>query len=105
MIFFDSSGSSPSQINAILFLSFGRCLSIQFTDAFNFPPENQAISPFSIFVFLVSLLFINPDVRANFAESFTQVVDSLRGVERRADVINVVQPPEIEIDLTNVGKR
>lgn len=56
---------------------------------------------FSIFVFLVSLLFINPDVRANFAESFTQVVDSLRGVERRADVINVVQPPEIEIDLTN----
>ena len=56
---------------------------------------------FSIFVFLISLLFINPDVRANFAESFTQVVDSLRGVERRADVINVVQPPEIEIDLTN----
>lgn len=52
-------------------------------------------------IFLLALLLINPVVRANFTESFEQVVDSLRGVERRANVIQVVQPPEIEIDLTN----
>ena len=56
---------------------------------------------FGILIFLITLLLFNPVVRANFTESFEQVVDSLRGVERRANVIQVVQPPEIEIDLTN----
>ena len=44
VIFFDSLGSSPSQISAILLPFFSRCLSIQFSEILIFPPANHFVS-------------------------------------------------------------
>ena len=51
---------------------------------------------FGIIFFIGSFFIFSSEARANFAESFTQVVDSLRGVEEEATKIFVPQPQSVE---------
>ena len=48
---------------------------------------------FSLIILFVGAFFLfSSEARANFAESFTEVVDSLRGVEEEAVKIFMPQP-------------
>ena len=61
------------------------------------------IKVFSLIVLFVGAFFLfSSEARANFAESFTEVVDSLRGVEEEAVKIFMPQPQSVdEIVLGN----
>lgn len=52
---------------------------------------------FSLIVFLIGAFFVfSSEARANFAESFSEVVDSLRGVEEEAVKIFMPQPQSVD---------
>lgn len=49
-----------------------------------------------IFLFIVAFFLFSSEARANFAESFAEVVDSLRGVEEEAVKIFMPQPQSVD---------
>ena len=61
---------------------------------------------FSLIILCVGAFFLfSSEARANFAESFTEVVDSLRGVEEEAVKIFMPQPQsvdEIVLEIENL---
>ena len=62
------------------------------------------IKVFSLIVLFVGAFFLfSSEARANFAESFTEVVDSLRGVEEEA--VKVFMPQPQSVDEIVVGNR
>ena len=63
----------------------------------------RLIKVFSLIVLFIGAFFLfSSEARANFAESFTEVVDSLRGVEEEAVKIFMPQPQSVdEIVLGN----
>ena len=63
----------------------------------------RSIKVFSLIVLFIGAFFLfSSEARANFAESFTEVVDSLRGVEEEAVKIFMPQPQSVdEIVLGN----
>jgi hypothetical protein len=55
------------------------------------------IKVFSLIVLIIGAFFLVPsEARANFAESFSEVVDSLRGVEEEAVKIFMPQPQSVD---------
>ena len=62
------------------------------------------IKVFSLIVLFVGAFFLfSSEARANFAESFTEVVDSLRGVEEEA--VKIFMPQPQSVDNIVVGNR
>ena len=63
----------------------------------------RSIKVFSLIVLFIGAFFLfSSEARANFAESFTEVVESLRGVEEEAVKIFMPQPQSVdEIVLGN----
>jgi hypothetical protein len=49
-----------------------------------------------IVIFIGAFFLLSPEARANFTESFSEVVDSLRGVEEEAVKIFMPQPQSVE---------